>query len=124
MGRWPDRGGGADRWSLGLRGTIQQRHVVRRVGARGTRYNNFLLQPFVNYNFGGGWYLGSSPVITANWLATGDKAWTIPVGGQVGRVFKLGPLPVNLSAGAYYNADRPPYAPTWQVRTQLTFMFR
>lgn len=92
-------------------------------GLRGTRYNNFLVQPFVNYNFNGGWYVGSAPQITANWLATGDKAWTIPVGGQAGRVFKIGPLPVNLSGGAYYNADRAPYAPTWQVRTQLTFMF-
>ena len=32
------------------------------------RYNTFLTQPFVNYNFGGGWYVGSAPIITANWL--------------------------------------------------------
>ncbi|WP_147707694.1 neuromedin U [Microvirga massiliensis] len=29
--------------------------------------NQMLLQPFVNYNFPGGWYLTSSPIITANW---------------------------------------------------------
>jgi hypothetical protein len=32
----------------------------------GTRYGMFLMRPFANYNFGGGWYVGSSPVITAN----------------------------------------------------------
>jgi hypothetical protein len=90
----------------------------------GTKYNMFLVQPFANYNFGGGWYVGTSPVITANWLTSGDKTWTLPVGGQVGRVIKLaGKLPVNLSLGSYYNALRPQFGSTWQLRTQVTFIF-
>ena len=92
-------------------------------GRGGTRYNNFLVQPFVNYNFGGGWYVGTSPLITANWLVSGDKAWTLPVGGQFGRVIKLGKLPVNLQLGAYYNALRPEYGSTWQLKTQIVFIF-
>ena len=65
-------------------------------GLGGTRYNTFLVQPFANYNFGGGWYVGSAPIITANWLAAGNNAWTLPVGAQVGRVVKIGgKLPVN-----------------------------
>jgi hypothetical protein len=93
-------------------------------GAGGTRYNAFLTQPFVNYNFGGGWYVSTSPVITANWLTTGDKAWTLPVGAAVGRVIKIGgKLPVNLSVGAYYNALRPAFGSTWQLRTQMTMIF-
>jgi hypothetical protein len=93
-------------------------------GLGGTRYNSFLTQPFVNYNFGGGWYVGSSPVITASWPALDNKAWTLPVGGQVGRVVKIGgKLPVNLSLGTYYNAVRPEFGSTWQIRTQITFVF-
>ena len=93
-------------------------------GRGGTKYNTFLAQPFVNYNFGEGWYVGSAPIITANWLATGDKAWTLPVGAQVGRVIKLGgKLPVNLLLGAYYNALRPEFGSTWQLRSQVTFIF-
>ena len=66
-------------------------------GLGGTRYNMFLTQPFVNYNFGEGWYVGTAPIITANWLTAGNKAWTLPVGAQVGRVMKIGgKLPVNL----------------------------
>jgi len=90
----------------------------------GTRYNQFLMQPFVNYNFGEGWYVGSSPIITANWLTSGNKAWTLPVGALAGRVVKIGgKLPVNLSIGAYYNALRPEFGATWQLRTQLTLIF-
>ena len=57
------------------------------MGPRGTRYNTFLLEPFFNYNFGGGWFVGTVPIITANWDAGGAK-WTLPVGGQAGRVIK------------------------------------
>ena len=93
-------------------------------GRGGTSYNQFLAQPFGNYNFGGGWYVGTSPIITSNWLVSGDKAWTLPIGANAGRVIKIGgKLPVNLSIGAYYNALRPQYGSTWQWRTQVTFIF-
>ncbi len=78
----------------------------------------------MNYNFGEGWYVDSAPIITANWYAAGNKAWTLPVGGEVGKIVKIaGKLPVNLSIGAYYNALRPEYGSTWQLRTQVTFIF-
>jgi hypothetical protein len=93
-------------------------------GLGGTRYNTFLVQPFANYNFGEGWYTGTAPIITANWLTAGNKAWTLPVGAQVGRVVKIGgKLPVNFLLGAYYNALRPEYGSTWQLRTQVTLIF-
>ncbi len=55
--------------------------------------NLFSWQPFVNYNLNHGWYLSSSPVITANWKADSDNTWTVPLGGGFGRVFLLGRLP-------------------------------
>jgi hypothetical protein len=93
-------------------------------GRGGTSYSMFLTQPFVNYNFDKGWYVGTSPIITANWLATGNNAWTLPVGANVGRVVKIGgQLPVNFSLGVYDNAVRPQYGSTWQLRTQVTVIF-
>jgi hypothetical protein len=93
-------------------------------GLSGTRYNLFLVQPFANYNFDKGWYTGTAPIITANWLTAGNKAWTLPVGAQVGRVVKIGgKLPVNFLLGAYYDALRPEYGSTWQLRTQVTLIF-
>jgi hypothetical protein len=93
-------------------------------GPGGTTYTTFLAQPFLNYNFGEGWYVATSPVVTANWPAVNNKAWTVPVGAQAGRVIKLGgKLPVNLAIGAYYNPVRPQFGSTWQLRTQITFIF-
>ena len=77
------------------------------------------IQPFVNYNFGGGWYVSSSPVITANWEADNDDEWTVPVGGGVGRVFKIGKQAVNMKMAYYYNAVKPDFAAQWDM--QLTF---
>ena len=47
---------------------------------QGGSYNNLLLQPFLNYNFPGGVYFTSSPVITANWNADSSERWTVPIG--------------------------------------------
>ena len=93
-------------------------------GLGGTSYNSFLAQPFVNYNFGGGWYVTSSPIITASWPAVRNKAWTVPVGGGAGKIVRIGgKLPVNLSLSAYYNAERPQFGATWNIRTQVAFIF-
>ena len=90
----------------------------------GTRYSLFTVNPFFNYNFGEGWYVGSSSIITANWQTSGNNAWTLPVGADIGRVIKIGgKLPVNLQIGAYYNALRPQFGSTWQLRTQVTLIF-
>jgi hypothetical protein len=92
--------------------------------AGGTSYNLLTLQPFINYNFGEGWYLTSSPIVTANWLAAGNNAWTVPVGGGVGRVLRIGgKLPLNLMLAGYWNAVRPEFGATWQMRAQATLIF-
>src|SRR5215831_11975185 len=63
----------------------------------GGAYNNFLLQPFVNYNFPEhhGTYLTLAPIITADWKAEHGQQWTVPLGGGIGQIFHLGRLPVN-----------------------------
>ena len=90
---------------------------------QGGSYSNFLLQPFVNYNFPGGLYLNSVPIITANWKADGGQQWTVPLGLGVGKIFHLGKLPVNTQLGGYYNVVKPDDAANWQLRLQLQFMF-
>ena len=89
----------------------------------GGSYNNGLIQPFVNYNFDGGFYITSAPIITANWKAESSQRWTVPVGGGVGKIFHLGPLPVNTQLSAYYNVVTPDNGPNWQIRAQVQFMF-
>ncbi|WP_084801622.1 outer membrane protein [Bradyrhizobium sp. Ec3.3] len=85
--------------------------------------NEFLAQPFINYNMAHGWYLTSSPVITANWLAPSDQRWTVPIGGGFGRIFKIGDQPVSANIAGYYNVVRPTGAPNWQLRAELSLLF-
>ncbi len=85
--------------------------------------NLFTWQYFVNYNLADGWYLSSAPIITANWKADSDDTWTVPFGGGIGKIFKIGSLPVNGQISAYYNAVKPDYGADWQLRVQLQFLF-
>ena len=94
------------------------------VGGSGEADINLLtLQPFVNYNLDKGWYLTTSPIITANWEAENDNRWTIPLGGGVGKIFKIGNQPINGQISYYDNVERPEGTADWQVRVQLQFLF-
>ncbi len=82
--------------------------------------NQFLAQPFINYNLPKGWYISLSPIITANWKV--DRAsdeWTVPLGGGVGKVFMVGKLPFNGSVAVYENVVKPDMGPDWTIRVQI-----
>lgn len=48
----------------------------------GWSYNNGLIQPFLNYIFGGGLYLTGAPIVAANRKAESSQRWTVPVVGR------------------------------------------
>ena len=85
--------------------------------------NQMLLQPFVNYNLPDAWYVVTAPIITADWEAESDDRWTVPIGAGVGKIVRLGKLPVNAQASAYYNVVRPDNAAEWQLRIQIQLLF-
>jgi hypothetical protein len=127
---------GNDRWGLGPTAVVLHlgkgdpwvygalvNNVWSVGGGDSPTYNNFLLQPFVNYNFAGGFYLTSAPIITADWEADSGDRWTVPLGGGVGKIFHLGRLPVNTQLSAYYNIVTPDNGADWQLRAQVQLMF-
>jgi len=82
-----------------------------------------MANPFVSYHLDDGWALGSSPTITANWIASGGK-WTVPVGGGISKTFHIGDQPLKLAFDSYYNAIRPVAGQqTWLTQVTLTFLF-
>lgn len=85
--------------------------------------NQMFFQYFINYNLDKGWYLTSSPILTANWNASGDNRWVVPVGGGVGRIMRLGFQPVNISVTAYGNAAHPPGSSPWSLRLQIALLY-
>jgi hypothetical protein len=85
--------------------------------------NFFTWQYFVNYNLDNGWYLTSAPIITANWEADSKNTWTVPFGGGVGKIFRIGKQSFNAQASAYYNVETPEFGADWQLRLQLQMLF-
>lgn len=86
-------------------------------------YTNSTVQPFVNYNFTGGYYLTFSPIVTMAWRAPVNQQLTLPLGGGGGTVFHLGNQPINAQVSGYYNVVRPDYGPNWQIRAQISLLF-
>lgn len=87
------------------------------------KVNVFTWQYFINYNFPSGFYLTSAPIMTANWEAESGEEWTVPVGGGVGKIFKIGKQPVNASFQYFYNLEEPEGVGDWSIRAQVQFLF-
>jgi hypothetical protein len=91
--------------------------------------NQMLFQYFINYNFPGGWYLSSAPIITSDWTKPASEGWVVPFGGGGGKIVKLGRQPINLSVQAFYNVVTPEdeegnrIGPEWSLRLQLQLLF-
>lgn len=126
---------GADKWSAGPSAVVLSMPkpwvygaLVRQLwsfAGEGNRkdVSQLLIQPFINYNLAKGWYLVSSPVMTANWEADSNNRWMIPMGGGFGKIFRIGKQPMNASVQSFYNAEHPDNGPDWSVRAQLQFLF-
>jgi hypothetical protein len=125
---------GADEWGLGpslVVLTMPGQWVIGSlfsqlwsVGGSGVQdISIFTWQYFINYNMNDGWYLTTAPINTANWEASSGNEWTIPLGGGIGRLFKIGKRPINTSLQAYYNIVTPDSGADWQLRIQVQLLF-
>ncbi len=130
----PDNRFGSDNWSAGpafvalqIKGPWVYGGLVSHLWSyygNDPEVNQTSIQPFLNYNMKGGWYLSASPVITANWNTDSSRqTWTIPIGGGVGRVFKMGNQPVNASFKLYHNVESPRSGSDTQLQFQFQFLF-
>lgn len=85
--------------------------------------NQFLTQPFINYNFSGGWYITSAPIITGDFEINQGNQWTVPLGAGVGKVHPYFGVPVNMNLAPFYNVVTPDEAPSWQLRFTVAMLF-
>jgi hypothetical protein len=129
----PDNRFGSDNWSAGpafvalkMDGPWVYGSLVSQLWSfhgDDSEVNVTAIQPFVNYNLKDGWYLSSAPIITANWSAVSSQRWTIPIGGGVGKVLKIGKQPVNVSLRAYHNLQSPRSGSDGQLQFQIQYLF-
>ena len=79
------------------------------------------IQPVLTKHFKKGWYMQSSDTpMTYDWKS---EKWTVPLGGSVGRVMKLGKQPVKLFAEVLYDpiSGNGPIA-KWLFKANITFL--
>ena len=82
--------------------------------------NATFLQPFVSYSTKSFTTYGLNTESTYDWS---HSQWTVPVNASVSQLIKVGKLPVQLSLGVKYYAERPIGGPDWGLRFAVTFLF-
>lgn len=85
--------------------------------------NKFTFQYFVNYNMANGWYLTSTPVMTADWEKPSSNQWTVPVGGGIGKLARFGKQPVDFKLQAFSIVESPEGGPDWSMMFAVKFLF-
>jgi hypothetical protein len=85
--------------------------------------NLFVMQPFINFNFGKGWALGFAPLITANWDGESGNQWTVPLGFGVTRTTVFNRRPMTLGLQYYYNVERPDGSAASQLRIVVSLLY-
>lgn len=80
------------KWTLG----VLVNNLSSVAGSSDRLVNSMTLHYFINYNLKKGYFLTWQPIVTANWNASSGNIWTVPVGGGIGRIMRLGNQPVNV----------------------------
>ena len=57
-----------------------------------------------------------------NWKASGNK-WTVPLGGGLGKSFKIGGQHMQAKLGAFANVVKASSREDWQAQFTLSFLF-
>jgi len=85
--------------------------------------NQTYIEPEISYSFDSGWSVDCDPALTFDWTADAANAWTIPMGADISKTFKVGSQDLSLQVGAYDLLKRPDSAPQWLMRVSVTFLF-
>ncbi|MDH3901735.1 MAG: hypothetical protein OES90_00785 [Xanthomonadales bacterium] len=82
------------------------------------------LRGYFSYSLGRGWQLISNPVITYDWEGDSGNKLNLPIGGGIAKTFKIGRLPMRLTAEAQYfvaNTDR--FSTDWLYEFGLSIVW-
>ena len=93
-------------------------HQWNAFGWSDTPYNTSQLQLFLKFLPGGGWNIGTAPIMNYDWQA---DEWTIPLQLAVSKTTKIGKMPLKLELEVNYYVDQPDvFGPQWMVGFNVT----
>jgi len=79
---------------------------------------NSQIQAFLTFLPGGGWNVGTTPIMNYDWK-TND--WTIPLNLTAGKTVKFGAMPLKLALEVNYYVEKPDaFGPEWMVSFNIT----
>jgi len=123
---------GSDQWRFGpelFGGIIRKWGIVGALvshqwdtgGSNDTNYSATAAQYFYAYGLGGGWQIASSPVLSYDWKADSDDAWTVPLGFGVAKTTKIGNMPFKFAFQVQKYVVQPDtFGPDWLVKLTVT----
>ena len=98
-------------------------HVWSFAGPGDEEINRSTVQYDVVYLFPKEWFLATYWVVEADWEATSADRWTVPIGGGLGKQFKLGGQYFQAFGEVGYNVVRPDGATGWRAIAVLGLAF-
>jgi hypothetical protein len=85
--------------------------------------NQLFGKPFLIYEMTEKWHLVYVPLgMSCSWHTSGDK-WTVPIGGGIRRLFKIGHQKMGLQFQAFDYVARKEKDPEWELRATIEFLF-
>ncbi len=92
-------------WGIANDNKSEDDLIIKAAHERKLSHTNF--QYFLIRHLPNAWQLRASPTITFDWEASSGNKLTLPVGIGVGKMFKIGPMPVMLMAEYQYPVIAP-----------------
>jgi len=81
-------------------------------------FSNTQVQLFLKFLPGGGWAVGSTPIMNYDWKS---HDWTIPLQLVAGKTVKFGNMPVKLELELNYYVEQPDaFGPEWMISLNIT----
>ena len=115
---WAADEGGSEKWIVGA---FVQNWTSFAGDSNRPDVNQMNLQPIAAYFLPRGWSVGYSGNILANWKAGGGDVWTVPIGIGIGKILKLGRLPIKLALGVQYMVHHPDnFGQQWNIQFSVT----
>jgi hypothetical protein len=82
--------------------------------------NAMILQPFITYQLGNGWFIRSQPQLFFNWK-TGNQILPLDLG--VGRVFRIGRQQMSCFVEPFWNITKDGPSPSYGLTLGVTLMY-
>lgn len=90
-------------------------------GWGGGNYSTTQVQAFAMFTPGGGWAVGTQPIMDYNWEADGGDHWTIPLNLYISKTLVLGKMPFKFDLDLNYYVEQPDtFGPEWMLGFNVT----